>query len=45
MHSYQEKARDIAEELGLPWPKGEGMKQGMKDGMRQGQGQGMGMRK
>lgn len=43
MHTYQEKAKTIAEELGLPWPKGEGMKQGMKDGMRQGQG--MGIRK
>lgn len=41
MHTYQEKARTIGEELGLPWPKGEGMGQRMKDGMRQGRGMGM----
>lgn len=29
MHMYQEKARSIAEELGLPWPKWEGMGMGM----------------
>lgn len=36
MHTYREKARTIADELGLPWQKGEGMKK---------QGQGMWMRK
>lgn len=36
MHTYQEKARVIAEALGLPWPKWEGMGMGMGMWMKEG---------
>jgi hypothetical protein len=37
MHGYQEKARTIAETLGLSWPKGEGMGRWMGMGLKNGE--------
>jgi len=44
MHTYQEKVRTIAEELGLPWPKWEGMGMWMGMWMKEGE-RGMGQGK